>query len=994
MFRPYKGWYIITKITQDFQISVPPSQGRVLEFLIYFEDSFFIFVKNLSCRKIQHIKYKKIGGETMFVIHLEHAPDSIRGELSLFSQEIAPFTFVSNASARTRDRLWEDITNIDGISAVLVYTNKNEQKYSVKKIGYPSYEFEDFDGLQMIVKPENTLTKMIAEKLWAKLNPKKSLIDHMLETGIVAGCLMNGIFKPLISRLVELTGIDETVLKQQIVFICAMHDIGKAHPVFQGRDNETNEMLRGYELNQETASTVFRHEEYADEMIKKTDLFILDADVRSKMMIRQIISLHHQKEKERKKEKDFVEIKSRTAERWGNIQKYIYNYIKEIFPCEKIEFPDAVFKNPKTEFVVKNGILGILITSDWIASNNKGMNNKTIRDFSDINEYLKEKEEIVKLFLFSQDLTRSSFPNIHSFDSIFHFGDGRPVQRDVVNIVQKNNIKLMLIESGCGSGKTEAALYAASVLGNKKGLSGIYMGLPTGTSAEAIQDRVDDFLNELHMGKTKLYTSKSMLLRENNTEPLWTDVSRQRLLTPSAVGTVDQVMTAARLVRFESVRMAGLSSKVLIIDEIHAYDAYMITVIERLLQICNVLEIPVILLSATLPISTKKKLFSTIVDESDIDVHSGYPLISYVTTDNEFYECQSESHEPDKNIECELLPILNDYESIAELAVKNVEHGGCECVIMNTVADAINVYDSIKKIADNDCNIILYHARMPEKTKDEKIKNILKWCGKNRCERPERAIIVGTQVLEQSIDIDVDYMITAICPVDLLLQRIGRYHRHGDAGTIREYMDVKNVVQILIPDANKDAEYGGTGYVYKPCYLDATRQVIVERPVLQIPSCTPEIINRVYESADIRTMTEDRIKNAKSDAGNINIENGFELYEKCVLGKLSDRYINVRESGEPTVQIAILDEDEMKTAKDKNNNSNKKDKNNEIDIIELFKRCVVAVPLHYLNDFDGGEYGTGIFRDVKIFSLNNIVNSEDNKKIWIDSEYGFRVLDV
>ena len=930
----------------------------------------------------------------MFVIHLEHAPDSIRGELSLFSQEIAPFTFVSNASARTRDRLWEDITNIDGISAVLVYTNKNEQKYSVKKIGYPSYEFEDFDGLQMIVKPENTLTKMIAEKLWAKLNPKKSLIDHMLETGIVAGCLMNGIFKPLISRLVELTGIDETVLKQQIVFICAMHDIGKAHPVFQGRDNETNEMLRGYELNQETASTVFRHEEYADEMIKKTDLFILDADVRSKMMIRQIISLHHQKEKERKKEKDFVEIKSRTAERWGNIQKYIYNYIKEIFPCEKIEFPDAVFKNPKTEFVVKNGILGILITSDWIASNNKGMNNKTIRDFSDINEYLKEKEEIVKLFLFSQDLTRSSFPNIHSFDSIFHFGDGRPVQRDVVNIVQKNNIKLMLIESGCGSGKTEAALYAASVLGNKKGLSGIYMGLPTGTSAEAIQDRVDDFLNELHMGKTKLYTSKSMLLRENNTEPLWTDVSRQRLLTPSAVGTVDQVMTAARLVRFESVRMAGLSSKVLIIDEIHAYDAYMITVIERLLQICNVLEIPVILLSATLPISTKKKLFSTIVDESDIDVHSGYPLISYVTTDNEFYECQSESHEPDKNIECELLPILNDYESIAELAVKNVEHGGCECVIMNTVADAINVYDSIKKIADNDCNIILYHARMPEKTKDEKIKNILKWCGKNRCERPERAIIVGTQVLEQSIDIDVDYMITAICPVDLLLQRIGRYHRHGDAGTIREYMDVKNVVQILIPDANKDAEYGGTGYVYKPCYLDATRQVIVERPVLQIPSCTPEIINRVYESADIRTMTEDRIKNAKSDAGNINIENGFELYEKCVLGKLSDRYINVRESGEPTVQIAILDEDEMKTAKDKNNNSNKKDKNNEIDIIELFKRCVVAVPLHYLNDFDGGEYGTGIFRDVKIFSLNNIVNSEDNKKIWIDSEYGFRVLDV
>lgn len=927
----------------------------------------------------------------MFVIHLEHAPDSIRGELSLFSQEIAPFTFVSSASAKTRDKLWEDIVNIDGISAILIYTDKNEQKYSVKKIGYPSYEFENFDGLQLIVKPENALTKMIAEKLWAKLNPKKSLIDHMLETGIVAGCLMNGIFRPLVNRLVELTGINEPVLKQQIIFICAIHDIGKAHPVFQGRDNETNEMLRGYELNQEAVSTMFRHEEYAEKMIKKTDLFGFDADARSKIMIRQIISLHHQKEKERE-EKDFVEIKSKISERWGNIQKYIYNYIKEIFPCEKIEFPGIIFNDPKIGFAVENGILGILITSDWIASNNEAMDNKTIKDFSDVGQYLDWKQKVVTVFLFGENLTRSAFPDTRSFDSLFHFGDGRPVQRDVVNIVQKNNIKLMLIESGCGSGKTEAALYAASVLGNKNGLSGIYMGLPTGTSAEAIQGRVDDFLSELHMRKTKLYTSKSMLLRENNTEPSWTDVSRQRLLAPSAVGTVDQVMTAARLVRFESVRMAGLSSKVLIIDEIHAYDAYMITVIERLLQICNVLGTPIILLSATLPVSTKKKLFSTIIDESDIDVHSGYPLISYVTADNEFYECQSESHEPDKNIECESLPILNDYESIAELAVKNVECGGCECVIMNTVSDAINVYDSIKKITNDDCNVILYHARMPEKTKDEKIKKILKWCGKDRNERPERAIIVGTQVLEQSIDIDVDYMITAICPVDLLLQRIGRYHRHGDEGTIREHMAIKNVVQVLIPDEENDAEYGGTGYVYKSCYLDATRQIIVERPVLQIPSCTPEIINRVYESADIKTMTEDRIKNAKSDAGNINIENGFELYEKCVLGKLSDRYINVRESEEPTVQIAILDEDEMQAAKKKRNNN--QENNSEVDAIELFKRNVVTVPLHYLNDFDGGEYGTGIFRDVKIFSLNDVVNPDGDKKICVDGEYGFRVLDV
>ena len=142
---------------------------------------------------------------------------------------------------------------------------------------------------------------------------------------------------------------------------------------------------------------MFRHEEYAEKMIKKTDLFGFDADARSKIMIRQIISLHHQKEKERE-EKDFVEIKSKISERWGNIQKYIYNYIKEIFPCEKIEFPNIVFDNPEIGFVVKNGVLGILITSDWIASNNEAMDNKTIRDFSDIEIFLR----VLQLYHYSQ----------------------------------------------------------------------------------------------------------------------------------------------------------------------------------------------------------------------------------------------------------------------------------------------------------------------------------------------------------------------------------------------------------------------------------------------------------------------------------------------------------------------------------------------------------------------------------------------------------------
>ena len=308
-------------------------------------------------------------------------------------------------------------------------------------------------------------------------------------------------------------------------------------------------------------------------------------------------------------------------------------------------------------------------------------------------------------------------------------------------------------------------------------------------------------------------------------------------------------------------------------------------------------------------------------------------------------------------------------------------------------------YDEVKKRTDNDCRAILYHARMPEKTKDEKIKKILKMCGKDRSERPERAIIIGTQVLEQSIDIDVDYMITAICPIDLLLQRIGRYHRHGDAGTVRELVDVGNAVQVLTPNTTEnERDYGGTGYVYRECYLKETESVLNEMKILTIPSCTPKVINRVYESADVKTQTADRIKNTHANEGCINIKNGFELYQQCCNGNLSDKYIDVRESSEPTVQIAILTDEEIGIAK---TILNKKDEYKDIDIvrdkiehetIELFKKKVVTVTLHSLKDFtDCGECGQGIFKNVRIFDVESCVNKDKNIIITIDDEYGFRI---
>ena len=810
-------------------------------------------------------------------------------------------------------------------------------------------------------------------KIWAKTAPKKSLIDHMLETGIVTECLIDadGMYRPVLSRLSEITGCDNNKLSAKIVFICAIHDIGKAHPIFQGRDEETLEILRRKNLNQASFDTRFRHEQYGANIFDR--LSAEDVDIKNSDIISQIIRMHHQKEQKKNSDIDIIKIDDKEkAKKWRHIQKEIYDYIKNVFHFDNL---NLINKNiSKSElFVVQNAILGIMITSDWIASNNYVFDNQP---YKNIDEFLKSRKLQALKFLNNEGMIRQQIPVMQDFKSAFGF-NGRPVQNDVEKIVHKNDIKCMLIESDCGSGKTEAALYAAAVLGNRSGLSGIYMGLPTGVSAEAIQNRVDEFLTSHGMRNTKLYTSKSMLLREPDKKPIWTDISRQRLLTSSAVGTVDQVMTVARLARFESVRMNGLASKVLIIDEIHAYDTYMLAVIRGLLMICGELGVPVIMLSATLPISTKKGLLG-VVGNRDMELHNGYPMISYVTKDGDVYEQVSNQYMPDKKISCKLLPILNNNDEIARYAVDAVKDGGCECVIMNTVADAICVYDKIKEKKSDNCKIILYHSRMTINARDKKSREILKMCGKDRSERPERAIIVGTQVLEQSLDIDVDYMIIAICPIDLLFQRIGRYHRHGDEGTIRKRVDVGNTVQVLIPADLSN--YGGTEYVYEKCYLDATVDTIQEHNNhLLIPSGMPDMINYVYNHASVDVQVRQIIDEANSDAGNIKIENGFEIYTKR--NALTDKNLNVRLSNvdETTVQIAILDDEEIHAL----------GQSSEADI-ELFKCRVVAVRESKVKNFKNFcKPETGIFKDVQIYTKDNCV-SED-KEIVVDDEYGMRI---
>ena len=126
-----------------------------------------------------------------------------------------------------------------------------------------------------------------------------------------------------------------------------------------------------------------------------------------------------------------------------------------------------------------------------------------------------------------------------------------------------------------------------------------------------------------------------------------------------------------------------------------------------------------------------------------------------------------------------LCPILQDPEQIARKAAELVQDGGCLCVLLNVVDQAQTVYQALKQMGF-DGETLLFHARFPAERRQEIETQCIRWFGKDKSHRPKKAILVATQVVEQSLDVDFDVMMTAVAPIDLLLQRVGRVFRHED----------------------------------------------------------------------------------------------------------------------------------------------------------------------------------------------------------------------
>ena len=644
-------------------------------------------------------------------------------------------------------------------------------------------------------------------RIFAKTQPYVSLFEHCCNTGKTAG------------KLWDLGLIEQSIIKREhLCLLAALHDIGKCHPEFQRKGANivayTDELMQNGYLPEPEKS--FRHEIVTEAIIRERQGQF--ANLKLAKAFAKILRLHHQKPEGF----TVVDPAPKRAE-WLEAQARLLNELEQYF---KVSLTEVSFEVSDS---VCTMLWGIVILADWLVSG----------------DYI---DKIESLFC----------PSIlppKQLKDMFALPDLRPLQKKCEELAIEfgNSIPLLtIIEAPMGEGKTEAALYLAAQFLNKSNKKGFYVALPTMATARQMEGRVSDLLIKNNIDKARLVHSEAWLENDMRSDAeidkSWFAPTKRALLSNYAVGTVDQAMMSVVKVKAGVLRLLGLSSKILIIDEIHAYDTYMQTIIFRLLEWCKVLSIPVIMLSATLPKERRKRLLAA-SGASSPQLSDNYPLITSVNIAGLVTEIGDFSTYMQQAVKWDKVVFL-DYNQVASLAMDAIKNGGCGCIIMNTVKDSQEVYQALKDKA-SDIKLTLFHARFLSKDRKKIEEQCLQAFGKEG-NRPPKAILVATQVAEQSLDLDFDYMISALAPIDLLLQRCGRVHRHNR----KRPLGLEQPRFTVLINA-EEVKHSGIGRVYRAWILTQTQKAISQREIINLPFDIRSLVEEVYTAVPSQKDIED-----------------------------------------------------------------------------------------------------------------------------------------
>ena len=849
---------------------------------------------------------------------------------------------------------------------------------------------------------DKTLYESLQEKMWAKSNPYKPLWMHLLEAGGVAQSLLEwGSFKPLAAELQRYLSLTEEQVHHWVGYMAAVHDIGKAFPAFQQQGEGTGiaDWLKENGLACPSPEG-FRHEVYGEEKLyqiwKEQGLF---GEMRSRHCLAAVIGRHHQGKKAAKISQGYGR-KDEREKIWTHMQAELEKQMRDVFrPANVI---------PKHCDAACMLLLGLVVVADWIASGDEFANLSPERKPQQV---MADTQEIMQGFLQRNHLLHHApHLEIDSFCKLWPKIPAvgmRPLQRTVEKIfADEQEMPLgVILEAPMGCGKTEAGLYAACRLAQRWGKEGFYVALPTAATANQMAGRMNDMLASLKDTRAKLMHSMAWLQEDAEQKfymedpaeaELWTSPMKRGLISPFAVGTIDQVMMAAMRVKYGCLRLAGLAQKVLIIDELHSYDAYMSSIIEKLLSWCRVLHIPVVMLSATLPAGSKEKFAQCYAYEEGHMDSVVYPAVTLLYDDKAPRQVAVAGKMPEMNVGIDCQSFLEQPQKVADWVVQKVKNGGCLCVLLNTVKDAQDTYRAIREQLP-DYPMILFHARFHAKRRQEIEQECLKKLSTDKMRRPSKLIVVATQVVEQSLDLDFDYMISAICPMDLLLQRMGRLWRHEN--TLRPDGMTEPHMTILVPEQE---DYGSTGHVYYELLLQRTRAELETHASVNLPRDIPTLVQSVYEGAPATDeqleawMSYHMDKDVKAGAAGVRelpmpMEDEFCLYNDSSELFADDEtgFLPAKTRlGEASIRVAVILQEEFQKLPENGRVGRKQAKN--------ILSWSVSVPANKLQlekkTCNGGIApwkGDGLLRGLFVLPGNNgRCDFDDGSWIELNDEYG------
>ena len=350
----------------------------------------------------------------------------------------------------------------------------------------------------------------------------------------------------------------------------------------------------------------------------------------------------------------------------------------------------------------------------------------------------------------------------------------------------------MLIEAETGSGKTEAALWRFNELYRERRVDGAYFALPTRAAAKQLHERTQRFARRAFESDIDVvlavpgYEASTRGLVDSQYAddapglPWATEGPKRFLAAQLAVGTVDQALLGALRVRHAHLRSSCLARNLLIVDEVHASDAYMRAILATTLRMHLNAGGYAVLLSATLGAASRSFWLGEDVPPLDEAIAFPYPAVSV-----QGGRVKHHSAAREKRVAVSARADMDAYSAVAADAVAAAHANAAVLVVRNTVDAALSTQRAIEAVTGTASALLLHargiatphHGRYAAADRREIDRAIEERFGKGRADAVG-AIAVGTQTLEQSLDLDADLLITDICPADVLLQRIGRLHRH------------------------------------------------------------------------------------------------------------------------------------------------------------------------------------------------------------------------